>query len=166
VAAPYLSLKPVSVGIHLVRNPIQVLRAIVGRSTFKPGGFRMLPAVRFYFRWTPELGHDDEPIVLAMKYWLFWNRMVDRYSMAMFRVEQISASASGELGRLLRFIGAVVDADAQAAALAKYGTTCHTGDRDESVTWDSLPDGELKDAIAEDAIEYGYTQDDLYSGGG
>jgi hypothetical protein len=170
LAAPFLARLPENTLIfHQVRNPVAVIRSLMGRKTFDPGlGMRHLPNLRFFFRHLPQADHDDEPIVLAMKYWLYWNRLVaDRahdFFVTRVRVEDLNAETPRHTERLLRSIGLVepfLDDDDTLAALQKYGSTYHGGARDEGVIWASLPEGALKAQIAVDAGDYGYSPQDL-----
>lgn len=163
LAAPYVSkLPPGTLVFHQVRNPVAVIRSLMGRETFMPK-WRNLPNLRFFFRHLRGADHDDEPIVLAMKYWLGWNRLVgNRCRPALrYRVESLSDVTSGTLTQVLVHLNVTWRDKELSCALEKYGTTFHGGKRDESVTWDSLPDCWLKEMIAVSAKEYGYSERDL-----
>lgn len=163
LAAPYVSkLPPGTLRFHQIRNPVTVIRSLMGRQTFCLK-HRRLPNLRFFFRHLPEADHNDDRLVLAMKYWLYWNRLVsDRCRPALrYRVEVLSDVTTGILTMLLARLGATWTNGQLTSALEKYGTNFHTGARDYSVTWESLPNGLLKDEIARDAKEYGYSEWEL-----
>lgn len=145
--------------VHLVRNPIPVMRSLMGLGTFAQTKW-LLPNIKFFFRHLPQASFDDAPIVLCMKYWLYWNRLVqaDGYLTGRVRIETITQPAVWR--GLLEMIGHEAGDDLT-EAMERLGTKHHGGPRDDSVTWDALPPGKLKDQIMADAVIYGYTEGEV-----
>jgi hypothetical protein len=164
-AAPFSQTLPTSwrpapgavVHIHQIRNPIKVIRSLMGARTFHPRPCRVLN-VRFNFRHVPEMSEDDEPIILAMTYWIYWNRLAKSRHPHLYHVESIS---KGSLQSLLETLGYKRSPIECGRALAKYGTNYHGGARDETVAWDSLPGGSLKDLLMSEALSYAYTEEEI-----
>lgn len=150
LATPYVRLLVHDcVILHQVRHPIEVLRSLMGRRTFEPD-LRLLPNLRFFFRHISEADHDDEPIVLAMKYWLYWNRSIESLSHLRYCVEDMPAA----LPAIAATIGANIPDPRE--ALDSLGTKCHGGPRDEGVTLESLPDCAVRDDLVRQGERYGY----------
>lgn len=145
----------------LVRNPIAVIASLVGGGEFSPES-RYRPNVKFAFRHCPELDHDDSPVVLAMKYWLYWNRLALFAGDAKpFRVEDISRGNGKHAIRMLEYLGVTVDRDECGDLLDKIGERFNGGRRDPAIRWGSLPDCAEKDYIMYDAVGYGYSETEL-----
>jgi len=163
---PYLSLLPKSTLVfHQVRNPIQAIRSLMGLNTFENSmKMRMLHNLRYFFRHMPQADHDDPPIVLAMKYWVFWNRSVGKNAVRepiQYRVEDMSNLDTGRLAGILQSIGHDVSPERLKTWVDKFGTKFHTFKRDETITLSKLPDIELKQTLIEDALMYGYSLDEI-----
>jgi len=164
LAVPHLSrLADDIVVIHQVRNPVAVIGSLMGLRSLHPE-LRALANIKFNFRHISQMHPDDSPVILCMKYWLWWNRAIRAAcSEAPIRVEDIAASATGALRRvfLLCDMKHLWNADRCAKAALKLGARVNGGVRDYSVSWRHLPEGALKEQIAEDAVAYGYTMAEL-----
>jgi len=142
---------------HQVRNPVHTIRSLIANKSFDPNlGFRHLPIIRYYFRHCPELDHDADPLLLAMEFWLRWNRMASGWT---YRVEDIAKRGVDFMDVLSQISAPTARYD---SCLAKFDTTYHRFTMpDPVINWRSFPPGSLKDAIAADAHKYGYTQREL-----
>jgi hypothetical protein len=80
LAVPYLGLVPDSVRIiHLVRNPLHVVRSFLGTNHFGP--FTRKHLVRPWHRYMSlHFGYNGaEPVQQAMKYWVKWNVAIEAW---------------------------------------------------------------------------------------
>lgn len=164
LAAPWLASVASVQRALLIRNPVAVIASLMGLRDLHPES-HPLANIKYNFRHLPMMSRDDDPIILAMKYWLHWNRLASREdpSLKMYRVEQVSKDQGQHALRMLLEIGVDCCREDCKDVLAKLGTHYNGGPRDPSISWRTLPKGELKDAIATDALVYGYTMDDLES---
>lgn len=152
VAAPVLDALQSSVTIiHQVRNPVSVIRSLMGERQLHDESL-FLPGAKMAFRYLPELKCDDPPIVRCMKYWIGWNGLVESQASRRFRVEfALEDWLSGIL-----FWPSVENIN-----IRLTGSRYHGGRRDKTVSWQSLPGGFLKEQIEATAARYGYTLEDL-----
>lgn len=145
--------------VHLVRNPVCVIRSLMGLGTFAQTKW-LLPNIKFFFRHLLQASFDDAPIVLCMKYWLYWNRLIPATNNLAGRVRIETITEPGVWRALLKMIGHEAGDDLT-EAMERLGTKHHGGARDDSVTWDALPAGALKDQIMADALIYGYAEEEV-----
>jgi hypothetical protein len=162
LAACHLPLIPTDMKlIHIVRNPVAVIASLIGLRDLEREQ-RWLPNVKFNFRHIPEMNHDDAPVVLAMKYWVFWNRRVsstfDRLQSQRVLVE---CMLPRELHSLIDWLGYTTTRRACEGSMEKFGSRTNSGARSPSISLRTLPPGALKDRLVADAIGYGYTVSDL-----
>lgn len=148
----------------LVRNPVAVIASLMGLKDYSLQS-RPLANIKFNFRHLDAMSHDDEPLTLAMKYWLWWNHLAREQAPGtlVYRVEEIHKDQGQYAIKMLRGLGVPTEHEACEEVLEKLGTRLNGGPRDPSVSWRTLPKGELKDAILAAALTYGYTLDDLES---
>jgi hypothetical protein len=76
LAVPYLGLYTGRI-VHVVRNPLAVIRSFIGTRHFGPFGpkHRDRPWYQFmalHFGYT-----DEDPVQQAMRYWIEWNRRIE-----------------------------------------------------------------------------------------
>jgi len=148
--------------VHLVRNPVAVIASLLGVGNFKKP-LVWSPGVKFNFRYVPEMQYTDSPMVLAMKYWLYWNKMIELRADYRYRSEDLANLETGELASLVTSLGGLYDSGAAEEAINHLGITWNAGKRDMSVRWERLPEcNGLKAEIEEAAYRYGYTELELY----
>lgn len=146
---------------HLVRNPVAVIASLVGLQDLHPQSHN-LANIKYNFRHIPQMSRDDSPVVLAMKYWLYWNRRVRVAGHKAYRVEQISDGQGEYAIQMLRDLGVEMGRNECQDALVKLGKRYNGGRRDVKISWRTLPGAAgLKDGIAAEAMAYGYTMADL-----
>jgi hypothetical protein len=145
--------------VHQVRNPVRVIRSMSGVRSFirhsdfctfiygKLGGLKKSKVVK----------RDDRYLDMCMEFWVRWNKLAEDASYRTFRVEDVNLELASELCNHVR----ETKAEDVYLALEQTPTTTNTRDRDESVTWGSLPSGEYKDKLFDVAVRYGYSLDDL-----
>ncbi len=166
LAVPYLPYLPPEMAIvHLIRNPVAVIASLIGLRNLHPE-MRVHSNIKFNFRHLPQLNPDDDVVVLCMKYWLYWNRLVavsrPTYTV---RVETLTGDDYDSLWRLLQTLDATDgrNPDECNDALDAIGKLQNSSIREPSAVWRNFPDGDLKDAVANDAVAYGYTMGELES---
>jgi len=145
--------------VHLVRNPVAVIASLLGLNTFtKPMVWSR--NVKFNFRHVPEMNLTDDPLDLALKYWLHWNAMVEPHAAAWFRAEDLTTV--GAVSRLVCACtgSSAVDTAQAKTALGHFGKTWNAKDR-KGIRWASIPDSQLKTQVAMAAERYGYGMDEL-----
>jgi hypothetical protein len=152
-AAPFLegsTLAEVLV-VHLVRDPRtwvdSWLRSRVSR----------YPNIRRYMRfWCPELLQELDPRIAAMRYWLQWNRRVERLAALRIRIEEIDEAQLGlalqDSGRP-RLEGALYRAMLPTNVPPNWNTK---GGQPRRLEWDELPTGPTKRKTMAMAEELGY----------
>lgn len=143
--------------IHQVRNPVAVICSLMGQETWTVK--RWWPNVKYNLRHLPALDPNrDDPLTLSMKYWLEWNRLIEEVNPAVrFRVENITKTATAEA--VFKCIGAPLLIDH--CSTKDCPTNVNHGPRDTSISWNRIPDSQLKYRLFRKAIEYGYTAKEL-----
>jgi hypothetical protein len=114
----------------------------------------------FLRRHQPDLFAHHAPVMRAMVHWVGWNRLVEKAAGARsglvyhrYRVEDLDQAAVGDL---VEMIGGKPRLEELVGALALIPKSTNTRRRAEGVTWESLPDGGVKDDLEELAGTYGY----------
>lgn len=168
MAAPVLDRLPRgAVVFHQVRNPVKVVRSLMGWNMF----LRPYNAFsEFTLQHLPEISPDEPRLRQCMKYWTGWNRLVERMGRydhlvyERYRLEDLSRLETGTLQRVAGLLGHAREADACRRTLEAVPTNYNTRRRhpgDPAVKWSSLPDGEVKDQMRELARSYGYSRGEL-----
>jgi len=158
LAAPFLkSLPKGTLVLHQLREPMAVIRSFLRIRFFdEPSAY-----LRFAEACVPDLASGDR-VEKCMKYWLHWNRLAERAAeleglrYLRFRLEDVDAPL---VARMLELIGYPCDPERVARAVAQRPRDYNTrGDKgpDADLTWDTLPHGDLRDALAALAARYGY----------
>ena len=172
LAAPYVNELPAgSVVLHQIRHPVHVIRSHMGIRYFAPdyqpsiyladNHPDFLDVIR---RHCPQIFVDADELRRTMRYWILWNKMVQEASTALhvrylrYRVEELDLPL---LLRILELLRVDVPEETVTQALAMVSQSTNARLRDDAVSWEALPDGRLKSAIAQLAASYGY--DDLDS---
>lgn len=119
--------------IHLIRNPLEVVRSVVGRDMFNQSPPRYKAK---YSAWLcANVPQCFEPclssVTRAARYWLFVNQRAENCIGYRLRVEDIDAKA-------LEDISDVIGVPLDVTALERVGTKTNSGERDESITWDDM----------------------------
>lgn len=168
MAAPVLDRLPENtVVFHQVRNPVKVVRSLMGWNVFRQP---YNPFTTFILRYLPEIGPDEPRLRQCMKYWTYWNSLVERAARSdrlcyhPYRLEDLSRLETGTLPAVVSLLGQARELDAYRRALEAVPTnfnTRHRHPRDPAVKWSSLPEGDVKDLMLELALKYGYARQDL-----
>jgi len=159
LAAPWLRLLPVNLTvIHLVRNPVAVIASLMGLRNLHLE-MRYHANIKFNFRYLPQLKHEDDPLILCMKYWLYWNRLVEPCAQYRWQVERLQHPLY--LRDRLAELGHVWSLEGCEAAIQQSTVADNAGKRDMAVRWNNTPDSWLKRAIRTAAHNYGYSDADL-----
>lgn len=129
--------------IHQVRNPVDTISSLM---TFKPQSWKYIS----WFTKTP-LKADYE--YKAMRYYLEWNRMVQKHAHHRFRVEDIDA----QFPRLCKWCGIEPNWDAL-RSLRRDVNTRKESRRYHTIGWDYMYSRRpaLADKIRKLARSYGY----------
>lgn len=135
--------------LHQVRHPLDVIRSLVGITMFSNPEHRE-------FRWfmyahQPGLTGDD--VHDAMLWWTEWNRRCERHAVLRYRVEDVDADL---LAHIAAVAGHPIGVGDAAVALEQVPNNVNSRPRAQ-LTFDDLPAGPLRDQVAEQADEYGYT---------
>lgn len=167
LAAPYLERLPAgTVVLHQLRDPIDVIRSHLGirffTEPFEPSVYlaeNHPEFLAFVERHCPEVFRETGEVARCMRYWVSWNRMVERAEEIeglryyRYRVEDMDRE-------LLRTIVAMLDGrrgDHELdAALASVPSAVNARVRDESATWDALPVDDLRGELERLSERYGY----------
>ena len=134
--------------LHQVRDPLDVVRSLVGIRMFSDnahGAFRW-----FMFAHQPGLTGDD--VADAMRWYVEWNRRCEAHAVLRYRVEDVDAALLVDVARAA---GHALELDVAAAAVDAVGNGFN-GRRRADLGWDDLPVGPLRDELAETAERYGY----------
>lgn len=159
LALPYLKWLPKHVGVfHQVRNPVAVIASLMGLRNLHPQS-RWLTNIKFNFRHLPDLLPDDDPLTLCMKYWLGWNALIEPYARCRYRAEVIRSP--DRFANLLMRLGIDADENRIADVLQDHPPDFNTQPRDTSISWRTIPNGSLKNAVRQQAHKHGYTEGDL-----
>lgn len=167
-AAPYLDQVPDDwLVVHLVRNPIRVIRSWVALRLWE-GQFTASIFVRRQLGWTSWFQASRSPIAASMEYWVAWNQLVreKRPTAWRLRIEDFSTDAR-HMVALLHRIGLtetlIEHVEPNLRAVRKdVGSAVLAG---KSLPLDiklsTLPAGRTKELLVERALEFGYTLNDL-----
>lgn len=158
LAAPFLGRLPEgSLVLHQVREPLAVIRSILRSGILERDG----EECRIAEAQLPELALGG-PTVRAMRYWVEWNRMVEAaadYDDLRYRRHRLEDLDVEGVRALCECLGLKRGVEVVQRVLAALPRNSHTrGDKrhDPSVTWGTLPKGELLDELIELAQCYGY----------
>jgi hypothetical protein len=88
-----------------------------------------------------------------MAWYVDWNRRIEPYAHLRVRVEDVTGD---DLHDLVRYAGAFHAPWEISNLLGQVPTDVNTRPK-AGLSWDDLPDGPLKDELAQMAKEYGYT---------
>ncbi len=146
--------------LHQVRNPVHVIRSLMGTRFFERTG-PYTEYARLHLR--DHIRDHDEPLVCCMKYWAEWNRLAEslvrHHPVHTYRVEALTASL------LRKYAVWATSADISEGeceeVLETTSKLTNSRKRDESITWESLPEGIDKISIHALAMFYGYTNEEL-----
>ncbi len=163
MAVPYLNqLAPQVSVLHQVRNPVHVIRSLMGIGFFARTGMHPL---RGYCDFA--LQHlvclPDDMLEKCMAFWCQWNQRIehhnhDRYYR--YRVEDITMDHNNTLQQIAALVPGARVVDLQ-TALGQCPTGINHRKRDHAITWDSLPEGALKHRVSVLAAHYGYSFEEL-----
>ncbi len=158
LAAPYLTeLAPQAKILHQVRNPIKVIRSLMGIGFFQRGGKdRLRGYTEFATEYLPPL--PDDPLQSCMAFWIHWNRLILKnganHDYVSYRLEDMTDQDETTLEQVARRVDGLT-APRLARAIAHFPTDVNRRQRDHSISWSSMPDGSLKDQLLQQSIELG-----------
>lgn len=147
---------------HQVRNPVRVVRSLMGIEFFqRRPGHKLYGYTEYAMQFVP---HFESPLEQAMAFWLHWNELAESNGCSRtyvrYQLEHLGKGRPETLQQIANRLPTTT-AEAIAEAVASFRNDVNGRRRDESVSWDSLPAGELKSRIAKLALQYGYSQADL-----
>jgi hypothetical protein len=167
-AAPMLNRLPTNTLVfHQVRNPVKVVRSLMGLDFFTPRGESLSKLIWCH---VPQIAPEEPRLAQCMKFWTYWNRLVEREGSSAklryhrYRLEDLSRLETGALPRIVGLLGQTYEPETYHRALEAIPTNYNTRPRrgrDPAIKWSSLPDGELKDGLLDLALKYGYTREEL-----
>jgi hypothetical protein len=153
MAAPHL---PAWSGyvLHVVRNPLDVVNSFVGIGLFDESHdtAEVLPYREYARQHAPEVFELEDPVERAMAWYVFWNRMIEPWAHKRVQVENVSGD---DLYDVIRYAGAHHAPWEIAKNLAEVPKDVNSRPRAD-LTWDDLPDGDLKDGLRAMGKAYGY----------
>lgn len=162
LAMPVMSqLPPETVILHQVRNPVKVVRSLMGIRFLSPEQRASDP----YSRIADTVAQcPDDELEACMHFWTEWNAQIEERAAGRpyrrFRVEDIDAFLVREIVSLIEPDRALTDREID-IALAAVPNTFNTRTRDEAITWNSLPPGATLDAFSMAADAFGYGNKEL-----
>ncbi len=155
LSVPFLDdLPDHAVIFHQVRDPVDVLRSLVG--------IRMLTAPSPYLDFIgvhhPEVLDQPDELSRCIAYWVTWNAEVARHAdgarpYVRYRLEDATPALLAQLASL---VGGRLDDREAEARLAVVPHRYNARRRDESIVGSSLPAGELTARMWAMAAEFGY----------
>jgi hypothetical protein len=137
--------------LHVVRHPVDVINSLVTFGAFS-GRDVSNPYRQFVLKHYPILGEDlaGGDFELACRFWVEWNRRIERYANARVRIEDVTGA---DLVPMLRHGDAMLSAATMDQYLAATPSDVnHRGDT-ATYEWDDLP-GDVRELAA----AYGYTE--------
>lgn len=150
-----------TVVFHQVRNPVAVIRSLMGMGFLRGTEAQHQPYVDVAASVVP-LPADE--LEADMVFWLEWNRRIPGAcagrTHALYRLEELTPELVREMVQLVE-PGRELGDEEIAAAFAAVPTNYNTRPRAHDVRWDTLPEGELKEQIAQLAEVCGYSREDL-----
>ena len=133
--------------LHQVRDPVAVVRSLVGTRFFDRTDHYLEIVSR-------HLELTGDPVVDAMRYWIDWNERCERHADLTYRVEDLPDRLPDVVAR--------IDpgrTEAVMAAAARISKSTNTRQRAEEIgSIGDLPDGDEKDRLVDLARHYGYDQ--------
>lgn len=181
LAAPMLNRLPKNTLVfHQVRNPVKVVRSLMGMDFWftrkccgLPGRGRARhgeSATTFILRHLPQIAPEEPRLVQCVNFWVYWNRLIERQGSSdklryhRYLVEDLGRLETGALQEVVGLLGHTRELDAYHRGLAAIPTNYNTRPMrrgDPAIKWSSLPGGEPKDSLLELALTYGYTREEL-----
>lgn len=166
LGAPLLGKLPKdTVVLHQLRDPISVIRSHMGIRFFaEPYRASMylaanhLDFLAFMKSSCPEVFRGNE-LTRCMQYWVSWNRLIqaasqwDDVTYFRYRIEMLDNDV---LQVLLSLLDDTRHSDLHEFAVSSISRSTNTRIRDESISWDTLPAGRVKESLEALAAEYGY----------
>jgi hypothetical protein len=132
--------------VHLVRNPVHVVRSLVGTGLLSHTEWRWVNPLLTYFDVT------GDPVLDAMRFYLRWNRMIEPYADLRVRIEDFDQ----ELPNVLRLI-APWRSRFRSVPPPRVPTDTNTKRRAEGIeVLEDLPAGPDRDQLAVMGASYGY----------
>jgi hypothetical protein len=160
LAAPQLDrLPPTASILHQIRNPVHVVRSLMGIRFFqRPPHDRLYGYTQFACQHLPDLPAD--PLEACMAFWVRWNRLIESHrgphDYLAYRLEDLASGDSATLAQFARRISAG-NVQQLSAALAHLPNDVNRRQRDGSIAFRSLPAGRWKDQLVQQAAGYGYS---------
>lgn len=133
---------------HQTRHPIESLRSMLGGEMFGEGRKNKWFAVRESY--LPMTGID---VIDAMRIYVQWNIACERWAMSRWQVEKLDWFNFAVVAACAQV---EVDRDQFIKAQAMVPSNYNGHRRNEGITFDDLPSGADKDALAMLAEHYGY----------
>lgn len=139
--------------LHQVRNPVLVGRSFLGRDFFKPGD-RQTPYMRFVSEHEPSVYQLKDPRIRFMRYYLTWNRAVEKHAGFRYRVEDLDHQL---IEHILGELGLERSHEEIANALSQTSKKLNSGPKGgPSFGWNQLPVVRESHDFLRLAQKYGY----------
>lgn len=153
MAVPYLD-RFTGYVLHVVREPLATINSFLGIHFFDDSETTedRKPYQDFSREHAPDVWAHETPVERAMAWYVDWNRRIEPYAHMRVRVEDVTGD---DLHDLVRYSGAFHAPWEISNLLGQVPTDVNTRPR-AGLSWDDLPDGELKDDLGRMAKEYGY----------
>jgi hypothetical protein len=154
LAVPHLASFPGTV-IHVVREPLAVIRSLVGTRFFERS-----PTDGYLAPVAAHMALSGDPVRDAMRYYVLWNRMCERYAHTRpLPIERLDEHLDTLFG-----LTAPECAAAGAALMRAIPPTVNSRPR-AMLSYDDLPAGSTRDEVLEMRDRYGYSPvDSLHVG--
>jgi hypothetical protein len=144
--------------LHQLRDPIEVIRSMVGIGSMG----RETPYQRYIFHYLPELREiaKRSQVEACMAFWVLWNDMIahktERFGQLFrYHVESLDPDLLSRISDSFG-LGLFAQESEIRRAMQQLGTKVHTRTRNESITWETLPEGVWKRELRDATVRYGY----------
>lgn len=150
-----------AVVLHQVRNPLKVVRSLMGISFMSEENRRSDPYTRIA---DAVVVCPADELEACMHFWTQWNRRIGeetegRTSMR-YRLEELDHSTVRSMLELIE-PDRIVSEDELQAAFDAVPTNYNARPRASEISWNSIPPSAQRDMLATAAEEYGYAEQEL-----
>lgn len=148
MAVPHLQDYSNAKVIHVIRNPLKVVRSFYYGMDYFKSGVANNPWEDYIYKYVPELKKDMSQLERCCLYYVLWNQMVCRKDL-FYHVEE-------DVSKVLEFLNRV---DIEVNVSNKTNTFTLEGGLKNNLTSENIPEGEVKQRFLEYSLSAGYNLD-------